>query len=186
MLTLEFDGLYRDAPQEMHLERSAGFMCYGWVILRNETVIARGHGGYVRGKDASSNVAEYLALIEGLEALLDMGAEAEFVLIRGDAKSVIDQMQGFALVSANSIKPLYRRARKLAAHFRRAYWSWTPRRYNHEADLLTRRALQQLKARPEHYRQALIRLGGKGRGRAGKTRLLPVLDLRLYGASQGA
>ena len=46
MLTLQFDGLFRGAPQEMKLSDDAGFMCYGWVILRGNTVIARGHGGY--------------------------------------------------------------------------------------------------------------------------------------------
>jgi ribonuclease HI len=182
MLTLEFDGLYREAPKELHMQRGAGFLCYGWVIFRDSAVIARGHGGYVRGKDASSNVAEYLALIEGLEALLDMGAQHDFVLIRGDAQSVIDQMQGDAAVSAISIKPLYRRANKLAAQFTKAYWNWTPRRYNHDADKLTRRALQHLRANPEQYQQALDKLGSKGSNPARNARLLPVLDLRLYRA----
>ena len=176
MLTLQFDGLFRGAPHEMHLSDDAGVMCYGWVILRDGVSIARGHGGYVRGQDASSNVAEYLALIEGLEALIDMQATNDFVLICGDAKSIIEQMQGIAAVSASSIKPLHRRASKLVRHFNHLYWNWTPRRDNHTADALTRRALRQIRANPEQFEEALIR-----RGRP-SARLELILDLRMFQA----
>ncbi len=151
MLTLQFDGLFRGAPQDYHLSDDAGFMCYGWVILRDGLVIARGHGGYASALDASSNVAEYLGLIEGMEALLDMQASKEMIVICGDAKSVIEQMQGRASVTATSIKPLHKRASKLVQHFPRIHWIWTPRRNNHTADSLTRRALRQIRAFPQDY-----------------------------------
>lgn len=176
MLTLEFDGLFRGAPQDFHLKDDAGFMCYGWVIIRDGVVIARGHGGYARGYGASSNVAEYLALIEGMEALLDLQITHEPVLICGDAKSIIEQMDGSATVSASSIKPLYRKAVKLARHFRKIHWSWTPRRNNHTADALTRRALRQIRAFPEMYENAFLQ-----RGRP-SARLHSILDLRMYQA----
>lgn len=181
MLILEFDGLFREAPQEHRMGDNAGFLCYGWVIVRNHTIIARGHGGYVRGKQASSNVAEYLGLIEGLSALLDMGAQDELVLIRGDAQSVIDQMRGFATVNAESIRPLYKRACKLAGKFKRTNWNWAPRRFNVEADKLTRRALQQLHTNFQQYEQALHSLK-KGEKKVKNSPILPVLDLRMYGA----
>lgn len=189
MLTLQFDGLFRGAPHTYHLGDNAGFMCYGWVILREQTVIARGHGGYARSQDASSNVAEYLALIEGLEALLDMHIGQEAVLICGDAKSVIEQMEGTASVVAASIKPLYRRACKLVQRLRRVFWSWSPRRYNHTADALTRRALRQIRANPEQYESifeaAIRKESGEKRGLVRKSTrryepLLPLLDLRTY------
>jgi ribonuclease HI len=181
MLMLQFDGLFRGAPEELNLGESAGFMCYGWVILREDVVIARGHGGYARSYHASSNVAEYLALIEGLEALLDLRAEHEDVLICGDAKSIIEQMEGRASVSASSIKPLYRKACKLARQFAYLYWQWTPRRENHTADSLTRRALRQIRANPENYEAALEAMGGK-KQRSGRvsSRLHSLLDLRIY------
>lgn len=175
MLTLQFDGLFRGAPQDLHLNHDAGFMCYGWVILRNGIVIARGHGGYACAQDASSNVAEYLGLIEGLEALLDMRATKELIEICGDAKSVIEQMQGRACVSANSIRPLYRRAMKLVQQFRRILWTWMPRRNNHTADSLTRRALRQIRANPHQYETAFQK-----RWQFIKTH--PILDLRMYQA----
>lgn len=181
MLTLQFDGLFRGAPQDLHLSDTAGFMCYGWVILRDNAVIARGHGGYARSHDASSNVAEYLALIEGLEALLDMRASHERIVICGDAKSIIEQMEGRAGVTAESIKPLYRKAHKLAGQFRNLYWSWAPRRFNHAADALTRRALRQIRMNPEQYEAAFQDgQGKKRRGSRHRTTLLPLLDLRMY------
>jgi ribonuclease HI len=176
MLTLQFDGLFRVAPEELHLSEDAGVMCYGWVILKDGLFVARGHGGYVRGQDASSNVAEYLALIEGLEALLDMQAFKELIVICGDAKSVIEHMQGSATVSAVSIKPLHRRASKLARHFKNIHWIWMPRRNNHTADALTRRALRQIRANPEQYEGAYIVRGQPS------NRLQSILDLRMYQA----
>lgn len=176
MLTLEFDGLFRGAPDNLHLTSDAGVMCYGWVILRRGVVVARGHGGYARAHDASSNVAEYLALIEGLEALIDMQATREAILICGDAKSVIQQMQGKASVTANSIKPLNRRAARLARQFDRIYWVWKPRRHNHTADALTRRALHQIKANADQMETAFS-------FSPRSARLHSLLDLRMYQAA---
>lgn len=176
MLTLEFDGLFRGAPKELHLGDDAGFMCYGWVILRDGVVIARGHGGYARARGASSNVAEYLGLIEGLEALCDLLDRHEVVLVCGDAKSIIEQMEGVASVSASTIKPLHRRARSLARNFKNIQWAWTSRRNNLAADALTRRALRQIRLHPEQYEAAFMR-----RGRP-SARLHSILDLRMYQA----
>lgn len=173
MLTLEFDGLFRGAPDNLHLNNDAGVMCYGWVILRNGGVIARGHGGYARAHAASSNVAEYLGLIEGLEALVDMQATREIVMICGDAKSVIEQMEGEASVTASSIKPLYRRATRLARQFSSIYWTWQPRRHNQTADALTRRALHQIKSNQDEMESAFA----YDRHSA---RLRSLLDLRMF------
>lgn len=177
MLTLEFDGLFRGAPRELQLGDDAGVMCYGWVILRDGVEIARGHGGYARARGASSNVAEYLGLIEGLEALSDLLAQRETVLVCGDAQSIIKQMEGKASVTSSSIKPVNRRARALAREFKHLHWSWTERRNNAAADALTRRALRQIRAHPEHYQDVFLR-GGRGSGR-----LHPILDLRMYQAA---
>ena len=45
MLTLQFDGLFRSLPDQQQSGDNAGFMCYGWVILRDQHVIARGNDG---------------------------------------------------------------------------------------------------------------------------------------------
>ena len=105
MITLTFDGLYRTVNIENQPQHQTGLMCYGWIISRDGREVAHGHGAYARKKDASSNVAEYLALIEGLEALRDMGLEREPVEVIGDARSVIEQLNGRAGV--NSCNPKF-------------------------------------------------------------------------------
>lgn len=192
MITLQFDGLFRclseDCPEEtnspkdprMIASAKSGVMCYGWLIYAGSRLIARGHGGFVRREEASSNIAEYLALIQGLEALLDMGLERETIEVIGDARSVIDQMTGMAAVNAPSTRPLYRKARQLAGHFPHMNWCWTPRRKNHAADLLTRRAMKQIRSDPERYRAAIQRIETPSLPRRLHKHLFSLLDLRVF------
>jgi ribonuclease HI len=133
----------------------------------------------MRRSDASSNIAEYLGLIEGLEALLDMGAEDEAVEIIGDARSVIDQMVGRAAVNSPSTRPLYRRAQRLANRFHRLLWTWTPRRKNHAADQLTRRAMRQIRANARQYRETIHALEMERQPARSKD-FFPLLNLRVY------
>lgn len=179
-LTLWFDGLYMRIPKQRNTFSNAGFMCYGWIIARGVQVLARGHGGYLRGRDASSNIAEYLALIEGLEALFDMGVRSEPVRINGDARSIIDQMQGYATVHSERIRPLYQRAQRIAQNFREVDWEWQPRRNNRAADALTRRALKQIRANPVSYAAALEAIEPAIPGSPATRKFWPVLDLRIY------
>jgi ribonuclease HI len=180
MLTLHFDGLFRAMPLKSGLANNAGFMCYGWLITRNGVIIARGHGGYARGRGANANVAEYLALLEGLEALLDMNVSHEMVEVVGDAKSVIDQMEGYANVSSEDIKPLYGRARRLARNIQRIQWRWLPRRYNQEADLLTKRAMKQIYNDQESYLAALEMMDPQTSPHGNRKKIRSLLDLRIY------
>jgi len=179
MLTLRFDGLYRQTQGENVANTHAGFMCYGWLIIKDGRVIARGYGACSSDTNASSNTAEYLALIDGLDALADMGARNELVMVMGDAKSVIEQMNGAASVNTPFTRPLYRRAKQLEREFPRLSWCWTPRQFNKAADQLTRRAMSQARGlratkqntdvrKPAHDRSAPI----KG--------LLTLLDCRVY------
>jgi len=179
MYNLQFDGLFRGFPGEGETLTKAGFLCYGWIILRDESLIARGHGAYARGIDASSNIAEYLALIEGLDALTYLGVTDEIIQVTGDAKCVIDQMQGLASVNSPNIKPLYRRAMRLADHFLYLIWEWTPRRNNRRADSLTRRALQQLHM-DRNQCLTIANAACPADGRRENRRFFPVLDLRIY------
>lgn len=155
MITLTFDGLYRTVNAEDQPQHQTGLMCYGWIISRDGREVAHGHGAYAQKKDASSNFAEYLALIEGLEALRDMGLEREAVEVIGDARSVIEQLNGRAGVNSPQVRPLYQRAARIARHFNRITWTWLPRRANHAADQLTRRALRQVNSTRVSCRQAL-------------------------------
>lgn len=175
MITLTFDGLYRTLNAENQSQPGAGLMCYGWIVSRDGREAAHGHGAYAQKKDASSNLAEYLGLIEGLQALLDMGLEREVIEVIGDARSVIEQLNGRAGVNSPQTRPLYQRAVRLARHFPRLTWTWLPRRENHAADQLTRRALRQVNSTRVSCRQALeAALKPRQRG------LTALLDLSVF------
>ncbi len=180
MITLFFDGLFRSIHGKPDSPVNAGFMCYGWLILREKTVLAQGHGAFARPTQANSNIAEYLALIEGLDALLDLDIGDEYVQVYGDAKSIIDQMRGAAEVNAPSVRPLYLRAQRLADQLRSVSWTWMPRKHNRQADKLSRRAMRQLRLDRGFYQatvQAIASGQMKGKSMA---RLVPVMDLRVY------
>lgn len=181
MLVLSFDGLFRPLFPSSDPQSGAGLMCYGWLITRKGVILAHGHGAFARAKDANSNLAEYLALIEGLDAAFDLLRGDELVQVRGDAKSVIDQMRGAALVASERVKPLYLRAQRLADRLPRVEWVWTPRKDNRLADALSRRALRQMRRDRASYQMALSNLLGQVKA---QNRLLPVLDLRYYPAAQ--
>lgn len=180
MFTLRFDGLYRSFNGTNESRDKAGFLCYGWLISRAEVVIGQGHGVFIRCRDASSNVAEYVALIEGLDALSDLGLVDDQIKIFGDAKSVIDQMNGMASVSSEAIWPLYMRARQLSTRFFKIRWIWTPRKNNKAADWLTRRAMRQIHNDQRSY-QAAIKAARNGTGKfKNSTKLMPLIDLRIF------
>lgn len=149
MYTLQFDGLYR----RIHVDTDGypGIMCYGWLILREDILVARGQGGYAHWKLATSNGAEYLALIAGLEALVEMNVCDDTILIQGDAKSIIEQMQNQSLTHSPRIQQFHRQARRLCRHFKHVQWCWTPRRDNHPADRLTREALKMIRDKTPDY-----------------------------------
>ena len=179
MITLRFDGLFRGIPSNRSSGK-AGVMCYGWLISHHGVLLARGHGAVARGKDATSNVAEYLALIEGLEALIDLGVTQEIIKICSDSRCIIDQMRGAAAVNAPSMIPLHNRAMRLVQRFRKLRWNWTPRKHNKEADSLTRRALSQVRLDPKVYHAALAAIVALNQPKQGSNRFLPLMDLRVY------
>jgi ribonuclease HI len=141
MYILHFDGmLHTSGSQRMPIS----LLGYGWAIQRNGLEIVRGFGLFLRKCRTGSNIAEYLALIDGLEALADLRIGHETVQVRGDAKCVIDQMIGSSGVSSPLTRQLHQRARKLAKHFTSLTWVWVPRSENRYADSLSRRSFRYL------------------------------------------
>jgi ribonuclease HI len=174
MICLQFDGMLRTVSEH---PREGGFLGYGWLITRDEAEIAYGFGLFAHKQTVNSNIAEYLALIEGLEASLDLRIKNEHIEIRGDAKCVIDQMTGAASISSLPTRRLYARARKLACQFNHLTWGWVPRNKNKPADKLSRRGLYQLYIKPNAYETALNQLNAYP---GGCKSFIPVLDLRVY------
>ena len=177
MYLLQFDGMFR-AP-ENDRPNGPGLLGYGWLIQRDGREVARGYGVFVRNCKAGSNAAEYLALIDGLDALTDLQITNETVEVRGDAKCVIDQMTGTATVSSPLTKILYRQARKLSRRFGSLTWTWVPRRENHHADRLSRRSFLYL-----HYSSRLdLNAKPPKQPHLYKGGLIPLVDLRIHSPS---
>lgn len=85
---------------------------------------------------ATNNEAEYQGLIMGLEFLVSSGQTALPVIIEGDSKLVISQMQGIWKVKAVNLISYYDTAVKLTAQLTKVEFKWIPRNLNGKADSL--------------------------------------------------
>jgi ribonuclease HI len=88
---------------------------------------------------ATNNVAEYRAVIAGLEAALAFAPEA--VEVRADSMLVIRQLEGAYRVKHPGLQPLWREARDLLSRFPSVILRHVPREANVEADALVNAAL---------------------------------------------
>ncbi len=88
---------------------------------------------------ATSNVAEYRALISGLEAAAEFGAHR--VEVRADSQLLIRQLEGRYRVKNAGLQPLYRRAMELLRDYAEVDLQHVYREDNTEADALVNAAL---------------------------------------------
>lgn len=88
---------------------------------------------------ATSNVAEYRALIAGLEAAQEIGARS--VRVRADSLLVIRQLEGKWKVKHPGLRPLHARALDLLGAYEKVDLAHVPREENTDADLLVNAAL---------------------------------------------
>jgi ribonuclease HI len=180
MYLLQFDGSFRNIAEYGGNLYHAGFMGYGWLISKDGKLVARGMGVFACAEYATAHIAEYIALIEGLDALFDMGVRDRAIEIRGDAKSVIDQMESAACISSAPTLLLHERARKLSLQFEQLSWCWVPRENNRAADSLTRQAIRRMHS-SDYYQKFLGKLNTKS-SQSGE--LLSMLDLRVFQPAQ--
>jgi ribonuclease HI len=87
----------------------------------------------------TNNVAEYRALIAGLDAAAPFGARR--VRIRADSKLVVEQVKGTWKVKQPHLRPLLEEVRKLLAGYDGVDLQHVPRAENTEADALVNAAL---------------------------------------------
>ncbi len=88
---------------------------------------------------ATSNVAEYRALIAGLEAAEAFPASA--VHVCADSLLVVRQLQGVWRVKQPHLRPLHARARALLDSYAEVELEHVPREANTDADALVNAAL---------------------------------------------
>jgi ribonuclease HI len=91
----------------------------------------------------TNNVAEYTALIIGLEEA--WRHDVEDLEIRMDSRLVVEQMNGKWRVRDAKLRPLADRARELLARFAKWKLRHIPRDQNAVADLLANRAIDEVR-----------------------------------------
>ena len=87
----------------------------------------------------TNNQAEYIALIQGLEAAAEYQADA--VLVRLDSELLVRQLRGEYKVKNPLLKPLMSQVQELLARYRVVGIEHIERQYNRAADRLANRAI---------------------------------------------
>ncbi len=87
----------------------------------------------------TNNVAEYRALIAGLEAAAPFGARR--LEVRADSMLVVQQLRGAWKVKQAHLRPLFEEARRLLARYEHVDLQHVPRDLNADADALVNAAL---------------------------------------------
>jgi ribonuclease HI len=116
-----------------------GHAAWGAVVVVDGEVVFR-EGGYCGvGPTMSNNVAEYSAFIAvATECLKYPG----IVIIRGDSKLVVEQLNGRWAVRGDHYVPFHEKAKKLWAQLRnRSQLLWVPRDENDICDVLSKKVL---------------------------------------------
>jgi len=125
----------------------------------------------------TNNVAEYRALIRGLEEAKALGAQA--VDVRSDSELLVSQLKREYKVKSPDLSPLYLEANRLLTSFARYTVRRIPRGENAAADALANRALEA--ALPESVLEfsVIVEQGG-----VGFFARVPALGLEVEGASR--
>jgi ribonuclease HI len=90
---------------------------------------------------ATNNVAEWTALLLGLEAAAERGIRR--LAVRLDSELVVKQLRGEYRVKHADLQPLYKRAVSLLRRFEEVDVQHVPRKQNSLADRLVNRVLDQ-------------------------------------------
>ncbi len=126
-LTICFDGASRGNP---------GHAAIGVVVLKDGAPIRE--IGETIGR-TTNNVAEYRALLRGLEEAAALGART--VRVCSDSELVVKQLSGQYRVRSPQLAPLHRQAVSRMRQFDKVLVVHVPREQNRGADALANRAL---------------------------------------------
>lgn len=108
----------------------------GFVVQSNGETVCRG-GRFLGVR--TNNVAEYEALISGLECALALGYDD--VTVYADSELLVRQMNGQYRVKNANLRPLFEAATALVARFRTSRICHVRREQNAEADALANEAM---------------------------------------------
>jgi ribonuclease HI len=117
-----------------------GPAAFGYVLEADDGTVLAAHGEAIG--EATNNVAEYRALIAGLQRALEFGVDELDVV--SDSQLVVRQMTGEYKVKNEALRELQREATELAGQLRSVAYRSVPREHNELADELVNEALDAL------------------------------------------
>ncbi len=118
----------------------------------------------------TNNVAEYRALILGLQAAEELGAQE--IGLKLDSELLVRQLTGRSRVRSARLVGLYQQAKKLLEKYERVDIKHIPRRANRRADGLAQRAIRQ-RSRKGIPRKRIVVVGSSNTDMVVHTRRLP-------------
>ena len=114
-----------------------GPAAYGYVLEAEDGTVLAAHGEAI-GR-ATNNVAEYRALLAGLEKAIELGVDDLEVV--SDSELVVKQMRGEYKVKNEALRELNDAAASLAGRLRSVRYTAVRREHNELADRLVNEAL---------------------------------------------
>jgi ribonuclease HI len=131
LYTLHFDGSCEPF-------NPGGKMGMGTIVKKDGVTIWENSEFTPANPENTNNVAEYKALINGLNYLLSIGAENEKIKCYGDSLMVINQMSGEWTARGGRYYDSYKSAMQVHEKFKRLSYHWVNRNKNQEADKLSK------------------------------------------------
>jgi ribonuclease H / adenosylcobalamin/alpha-ribazole phosphatase len=114
-----------------------GPAAYGYVLEAEDGTVLAAHGEKIG--IATNNVAEYSALIAGLEKAIELGVDA--VEVVSDSELMVKQMTGQYRVKNEALRELSLEAGRLARRIGSVDYTAVRREHNELADTLVNEAL---------------------------------------------
>jgi ribonuclease HI len=114
-----------------------GPAAYGYVLEADDGTVLAAHGEKIG--IATNNVAEYSALIAGLEKALELGLPE--VTVVSDSELMVKQMRGEYRVKNEALRELWEKAGRLARRIGDVSYTAVRREHNELADRLVNEAL---------------------------------------------
>lgn len=117
-----------------------GPAAFGFVIYSSDGTILLAKGETIGNN--TNNVAEYMGLIGGLSAGLEIFPQKEIEMeVRMDSLLVVRQMRGEFKIKQPHLQVLAEKARSLARLYKKIVYKHIPREQNKEADKMVNLAL---------------------------------------------
>ena len=114
-----------------------GPAAYGYVLEAEDGTVLAAHGQTIGV--ATNNVAEYRALVAGLEKAAELGVDELEVV--SDSQLLVMQMRGEYKVKNPALQELNAAADAVASRLRKVTYTAVPREHNELADRLVNEAL---------------------------------------------